>query len=401
MSGRLAGTIAGTVMLVLAAGCTEDPQPAAGPPPALYVDPAGYDFSENPPLLERIKSDPHGYFRFVNIPFGQAVCNRYRELMDRSPRVNLHGDAHLEQYAVTDLGRGLTDFDDSSTGPGLLDVMRFGVSLRLTCRLNGWDDRYPEILERFLSGYRDSLLDPELRAPEPSVVTAIRSGFSSDRAGYFQWVESIMEPAGPEFELRAVEAFQPYAQRMLEENPELPSDFFQVSRIGYLRLGIGSALDLKFLVRVRGPSADPNDDVVLEVKEVRNLEGIDCVQAGVSDPFRILLSQARIAYKPFQYLGYLRLREGTFWIHSWVENYEELSVNESFQNPEQLAEVAYDVGVQLGLGHPKQIGAPFGAELRRSQWSLLDRNQQQLAAACEGLAAEVVEAWQRFREQAP
>lgn len=401
MSGRLAGTIAGIVMLVAGAGCTEVPEPASGPPPALYVDPASYDFSENPPLLDRIKGDPHGYFRFVNIPFGQTVCNRYRELMDRSPRVNLHGDAHLEQYAVTDLGRGLTDFDDSSTGPGLLDVMRFGVSLRLTCRLNGWEDRYREILERFLSGYRDTLLDPELRAPEPSVVTAIRSGFSSDRTGYFEWVESIMEPADAEFELRAVEAFQPYAQRMLEENPELPSDFFQVSRIGYLRLGIGSALDLKFLVRVRGPSADPNDDVVLEVKEVRNLEGIDCVQAGVSDPFRILLSQARIAYNPFQYLGYLRLREGAFWIHSWVENYKELSVDESFSAPEELAEVAYDVGVQLGLGHPKQIGAPFGAELRRSQWSLLDRNQQQVAAACEGLAAEVVEGWERFREQAP
>ena len=37
------------------------------------------------------------------------------------PLFNLHGDAHLEQYAITDLGRGLTDFDDSSRGPAIVE----------------------------------------------------------------------------------------------------------------------------------------------------------------------------------------------------------------------------------------------------------------------------------------
>ena len=103
----------------------------------LFVEPSGYDFSENPKLLKRILSSPHGYFRFINIHFGQVVCTRYAEMLSRAPRLNLHGDAHIEQYAVTDLGRGLTDFDDSSSGPGLLDLLRFGVSLRLTLAANG------------------------------------------------------------------------------------------------------------------------------------------------------------------------------------------------------------------------------------------------------------------------
>ena len=52
------------------------------------------------------------------------------------PTVTLHGDPHLEQYAVTDAGRGLTDFDDASKGPAILDLVRFGRPkiMRLTGR---------------------------------------------------------------------------------------------------------------------------------------------------------------------------------------------------------------------------------------------------------------------------
>ncbi len=70
--------------------------------------------------------------------------------------------------------------------------------------------------------------------------------------------------------------------------------------MGYLKLGVGSALDTKFLVRIRGPTDDPIDDAVLEVKQVRDLGDVECIEAVEDDPFRILLSQARIAYEPFR-----------------------------------------------------------------------------------------------------
>ncbi len=390
----------GWIAVALLAGTVACQDGGSPDGPSLLVEPASYDFSENPALLERVKSDPHGYFRFINIPFGKVVCDRFPDLLDSAPRVNLHGDAHIEQYAITDLGRGLTDFDDSSTGPGFLDLIRFGVSLRLTCQLRGWQSGYPQILSNFMDGYHDALRNPDLRAPEPSVVRRIRGGFSSDLPEYFQWVESIMEPMPEDLQTRVKTALQSYVGARLAEDPTLGEEFFEVVQMGSLKLGIGSALDLKFLIRVRGPSDAPTDDVVLEVKEVRNLGGITCIQAGVADPFRILLSQYRIAYAPFRYLGYMKLKEGTFWVHSWVENYRELDLHESFSNPQELAEVAYDVGVQLGLGHPKQIGAPFGAELRRSQWLLLESNRARVARVCDELAQEVKRAWQLFCERA-
>ena len=125
------------------------PQPLSS---RLLVDPATFDFSRNPALLQRILTTPHGYFRFINIPFSTEVCHRFQEIISSAPYINLHGDAHIEQYAVTDLGRGLADFDDSSVGPGILDILRIGVSLHLACDMRGWPLASDQVFDTFLQG---------------------------------------------------------------------------------------------------------------------------------------------------------------------------------------------------------------------------------------------------------
>ena len=49
-------------------------------------------------------------------------------------------------------------------------------------------------------------------------------------------------------------------------------------------MGVGSAATRKVLIRVQGPTADPDDDELLEAKEVTNLEGVDCVEGRRPDP---------------------------------------------------------------------------------------------------------------------
>lgn len=368
---------------------------------ALYVPPSSYDFTQNQKLLERILATPHGYFRFVNVPFSEEVCRRFSDVIDEVPIVNLHGDAHLEQYAITDLGRGLTDFDDSSVGPGLIDLMRLGVSLQLTARALGWADDAERLYMRFLEGYRAALEEPEAEAPRPRIAGAIRDRFEFDREKYFEWIDSIMQEVPKEEQQALVDAMSPYVENMRAQNPELDARFFEVAQIGYLKMGIGSALDLKYLVRVRGPTDAPEDDVVLEVKEVRDLSGIRCIQSAKdTDAFRILVGQSRIAYRPYEYLGYVRFQGKTFWIHSWVDNYKELKSPSSFEGPEDLAEVVYDIGIQLGRGHPNKIAAPLDLQLRRAQLRMLDKHQARLAEECRKLADETEAAWKRFKESA-
>lgn len=365
----------------------------------LYVDPILQDFSKNPQLLERIISGPHGYLRFINIPFSQEVCRRFSTSLIGTPSLNLHGDAHIEQYAVTDLGRGLTDFDDSSTGPGFIDLLRFGVSLQLTCRAHVWEDHAEKLYGKFLKGYRDALNDPKITAPEPTVAKRFRSDFTIDRENYFKWVDSIMEPVSQQEHDSLLVAVQPYVETMLAEKPELNQDYFDVAKVGYLHMGIGSALDLKYLLRIQGKTDDPNDDLVLECKQVRDLSGIDCIDTGQkTDPFRIMRGQARIAYQPFHHLGYFRFRGFNFWVHSWVDNYKEVKIGKSFLSSLELAEVAYDVGVQLGKGHVKNIASPLDLQLRREQLRILDIHEVVIRQASRELAELTVAAWEEFHK---
>jgi hypothetical protein len=363
----------------------------------LYIDPATQDFSANPKLLDRIRAGPHGYFRFINKLFSQEVCRRLKPVFAQSPSVNLHGDAHIEQYAVTDLGRGLTDFDDSSSGPGLLDVIRFGVSLRLACRERTWEEKADELFEKFLQGYRDALNDPQLMAPEPRIVQQIRSTFSYERESYLKWVEKVMEPVPAEEHQAIWAAMKPYVEIMIAENPLLNENYFTVVKIGYLRMGIGSALDIKYLVRVQGPTSDPNDDIILEAKQVRDLSGIECVVTGQRiDPFRILIGQARIAYEPFKHLGYFYYLDHNFWVHAWVDNYEEANIGKTFESLTDLTEVVYDVGVQLGKGQVKHIGAPLDLQIRRTQLQIINTHESEIMRACQELTELTVAAWKEF-----
>ena len=346
MNSRRASVLAQTVfalqllLLLAATACRQSDGPdeaAASTAPAnpLFVDPASHDFSTNPKLLERIRATPHGYYRFINVPFSREVCRRFGDDLSGTPSFNLHGDAHIEQYAVTDLGRGLTDFDDSSTGPAIVDLARFGVSLYLAGEQAGFGNATGVIFDELLRGYRAALEDPTVEIDEPRLAARKRAGFKYDREAYFRFIDSLMEPV-PEAEAKGLEeSLGPYVEVMLEENAELAADFFAVEGLGYLRQGIGSALDVKYLARVRGASDDPLDDVVLEIKQVRDLTSIDCISvAPGADPFRVLIGQARIATEPYKYLGYARFQNHTFWVHAWVENYSEIDIDDDLRSVE-------------------------------------------------------------------
>lgn len=375
-------------------------RPAGEPSAELAISPDGFPFQKHPRLLKRLRAHPHGYFRFINRGFSQNVCDRWSDVMSSMATVNLHGDAHLEQYSVTDVSRGLSDFDDSSTGPPVIDMLRMMVSIRLTVKYMGWPASTKMITDRFFEGYVGALMNPEVAAPLPTPAERLRARFGEDRRAFLEWVKTVIEPVGEQARSVFQEALQPYVDRMLAaRNGVDEASFFRIEEAGLLRLGIGSALDEKYLLRVEGPSEGPEDDVILEVKQVRDLGGVSCIDGNEKiDPFRILLGQSRIAYTPYQYLGYLRVEGRTFWIHSWVDNYRELDPREMLKSPEELGEVLYDIGVQLGRGHPNQIAAPFDDELRALLARWVDTYRSRLGKDAQELAAEVERAYTQFLE---
>lgn len=383
------------VAIAACAPATSRPVSTAGPAAAadrpLDVAPDSAELQRAPALRERLRHSPHAYFRFVNRPFARLVCARFADL--DLPAVTLHGDAHLEQYAVTDLGRGLTDFDDSSAGPATLDLVRFGASLRLAARERGFEDQADDIWARFWNGYERALADPDVEAPEPQLVSRCQAAFDRDRLALLARAEAFIDTLPAPRPLLEEKARQE-AVELLARNSGLSVSFLKVKKAGALQgLGIGSAADEKYLFRVEGETTADDDDVLLEFKEIRDLGAVPCV---IHDPgpTRILLGQSRLAYQPFRYAGAVHVAGLNFWVHAWPLNYVELQIGD-LRSADEAREIAYDVGVQLGRGHPKRWSKNEAARLRRRLARDLPADRVRRAAA--DLAGETVAAWDRFR----
>lgn len=362
----------------------------------------------------RILASPFRLFRFANISFSREVCAAFQDLAGRLAPVNLHGDAHLEQYAVSDTGWGLTDFDDSSRGPAVLDLVRFGASLRLAAREQGWPrPSRPDVVGEVLRGYHAALEDPTRAAYPPPIVDRLRAGFSDNPLDKVAQAEAKIQPTiGGSPALR--QALRRMAEETLSRRPELPRDFFEIKRFGRLDVGVGSATLEKFLLRVEGPSRDASDDLMLEVKEVRDLSGIGCIEAGESDPLRILAGLSRLSKQPYRLVGFLTLPEDAarrdfpwrrtapqnFWVHVWAANYRELAVQD-VASPAELAGIAYDVGFQLGQGHPRQTTDLGTAEARQVQLAALELTAGRVLREADELSAAVEDAWEELRSLAP
>ena len=369
---------------------------------SLFVSSKAYDFAQNPRLLERIMDGPHGYFRFISEVFSRVACERLGARWSSVPMVNLHGDAHLEQYAITSNGRGLADFDRSTRGMAFLDHVSFGVSVHLACLSNGWTGKEAAAMQEFFRGYYAALEDSQMHPAPPAIVERIRATFTGDHARLLANAEGFMRPMErPRAEIE--KAMRQYARQMHELSPELPPSFFRISKVGELHLGIGSALDEKYLMRIEGATGAAEDDLILEAKEIRELEELACIEDAGAEPERILTGHNRISYTPYRFVGFLEMdsRPGTsqsklFWVFAWDDDYEELSIKDSFQSLDDLKSIAYDVGVQLGLGHPRGIGYPDSRKLPRALASYTKQLEQDLQLVMDDLASRTIRAWQEF-----
>ena len=373
------------------------PARPGGPSGPLDVPANTPEIQSHPALRARLRASPHGYFRFINAPFTRETCRRFLGLKQPQPAVTLHGDCHVEQYAVTELGRGLTDFDDSAGGPAYIDMVRFGVSIRLATRQRGWTHEADWIYDAFRRGYREALLEPKTTAPEPAVARRIAESFQENRAQSLARAEALMETleeGRPDLD----GARKAMVLTQVAKDAGLPESFFRLKKVGVLRMGIGSALSAKYLLRVEGPTEDDDDDVMIEAKEIQEREGLPCIQLSPG-PSRIFAGEARLAYQPFRFPGVLHLGGKTFWVHAWTDHYQELDIQKTLRSPQELREVAFDVGVQLGRGHPKRVDQEGAIRLRLECLRSLpeDKIRREIVA----LTDETIRAWTRFKNALP
>jgi len=375
-------------VLVLSALACSTPSPRSPKP----VDPLALDEAALAQIdtrcASRISKSPFAYFRYTNRPFVDLVCSRFSAAITAMPFVPSHGDAHLEQYAVAAEGRGLADYDASAIGPPVVDLLRFSTSLVLAMPNDPSGARMA--IEAFGRGYARGLEDPTSTFREPAVAARIRTRFASTKVEWLDRVEKLIVPVTDT--AAADEAWAEFVAQIRATHPDLEPAFFAIKTGGRLDLGVGSYNAQKFLVRIEGPTVAPDDDLMVEAKALEQRTLGSCMRGADLDAMRVVRGQQQISNAPQRFLGAVTIRGKPYYSHTWLTHYTEVSVRD-VRGPEELAELAEDVGLQLGKGHAKTADRGQEAALRRSLRASFEWLRPRMEEASFELAAHVTRTW--------
>jgi hypothetical protein len=352
-----------------------------------------------------LAASPIAFFRFVNQAWTREVCEAFEGDLDSMPTARLHGDAHVEQYAVTATTRGLDDFDDSSTGPAVVDIVRFLGSLELTARDRGWVESLPSIVDAFFTGYQRALEEPTYLPADPAVARRLRAASVRSPHAFLLWADSLMQPLAPDDRARIDAAWARFEAHAAKSGSEFTPAYLAPKKVGWLRLGIGSALTTKALIRVEGPSPAFDDDVVVEAKEVTPLRDVPCLNVPrTAEVFRVIegLHQiGRIEHRLLVALPPLVDRPplvGGWWVKTWERSYRELEIAD-LASAEELRELAEDVGAQLGSTNLVGPSDRLAGQKRLVESEAIARLRPRIRQVAHDLVANLLEAWKQFRKE--
>jgi Uncharacterized protein conserved in bacteria (DUF2252) len=363
-----------------------------------------------PELIERLRADPYNYFRFVNRSWIARVCDDFGRDLEGLPVVRLHGDAHVEQFAMTQDAWGLDDFDDSASGPAVVDIVRFLGSVDLVARRRSWQQDRDRLFDRFVEGYKQGLIEPDHSPPRPDIVRRLRPATPATRAALLTWGESKMQPLTDASMKAVAAAMEAFAQIMLLERPDLGPEYFRLVRAGSIQSGVGSAVTPKIMIRVRGPSDDPADDELLESKKIGDLGGLSCLKTPMVNPtLRIIdgskqlgrLKHNIVAAGPELIIpevmaGGERLQD--WWIRSVDPSYSQVRLTD-LRSVGDLAAISYDAGVQLGAGRLRDRTVLLSAYDRKRLLAATGSLEKRYRQEASKLVDDLLQAWREFAKR--
>jgi hypothetical protein len=360
-----------------------------------------------PQFLALLRQNPYTYFRFVNRAWVSGVCRELGPAMKKLPLVRLHGDAHLEQYAFTDTAYGLDDFDNTTEGSPVIDLVRFIGSIRLVTRERGWTGDTEQITDSFLRGYERGLADPAATAAAPRVVQRLRQRPIRDQPSFLAWAEGLMTPVPPAVEEATRSGLSMLAGSAAIGAVHVPAAYFDVKRVGALHMGVGSHELPKLLIRVQGMTPSPDDDVILEAKEpAADLSGLTCLRPPPQSPaVRVLAGAQQVGRLKHTVLSLVpRLMMGTtelrhWWIQDWSPAYTEVNADD-YASAEEISEVAFDAGLQLGSSAISVKDKSAGDHRRRVAEAVV-KLEPRMRETARRLVDEMLQAWTSFARAGP
>jgi hypothetical protein len=355
-----------------------------------------------PALIESVAGNAYRYFRLLARQFASRTCFEFRDLRWRLPSLAVHGDAHLEQFVSTSSSFGLEDFDMAGYGPSVVDLVRYAASLHVACRQVGFPCNSDQAVAAYFAAYH-AALDQKVDRVQPGIVERQRIGVPQDHTLWLRSVEALMRPIPAAEDENFRRGWPRLVQLMREAYPERPVGFFDITRLGGLQIGVGSALETKTLIRIAGPTPAPDDDLMLEARSTAVPDGQECVARPTSGgSLHVLLFAYLLGQRLPEVFGFMP-REGAreapeLWVQSWDRGYRELSVS-TLQSQDELNDLAVDAGRQLAGHLWTMFPEPLRAHQRFSQLRAFELTSARARDAAREFADETLSEWERFRRQ--
>jgi uncharacterized protein (DUF2252 family) len=302
-------------------------------------------------------SDPHAFYRGTAcLYYADVTADEDPFCDDRSGRIWIHGDLHLENFGtyLNSDGRlvfDINDFDEAYLGRFTWDLQRFAASLALV----GWQKALPEddvrrLVGRYLRSYlsqidayrrsddddyalhldntdgpvRAALVNARLRRRADLLddLTLVTDGTRMFRDG-----GSVRRLPARERD-RVVAAFERYVESIPEEKRFQRSLFYDLRDVvGKSGFGIGSAGLPAYNFLVEGFSQALDNDVVLSMKQANVPAVSRFVDTGEVDRYfdheghRTAVSQRALQVHTDPLLGYTDL-DGVGYVVSELSPYE-------------------------------------------------------------------------------
>lgn len=357
----------------------------------------------SPALVESVTANAYRYFRMLAPQFAARTCFDFRDLRWRLPSVAVHGDAHVEQFVTTDNSYGLEDFDMAGFGPSVVDLVRYAASVHVACGQTAWRCDPDAAVETYFAAYRAALEQPVERT-QPSIVNRLRASGAQDRRAWLRYAESLIQPmpAGDDQSLRR--GWARFVHLMRETRPDRPETFYQISRVGLLQIGVGSALEEKMMIRIAGPTTEePDDDLILEARTTAIPDGLECVARHTTGgSLQVLMFTALLGPRLPEVFGFVPREDAReapeIWIQSWDPGYRELSIS-NLQSQAELNELARDAATQLAGHFWTKFPEPLRRHQQFAQLRAFEMTETRAREAAREFAHETLSEWERFRRQ--
>lgn len=335
------------------------------------------------------KRGAHFYFRNMLLPMQE----RFAQLMDMAstPRALLHGSPHIDNYAKSNQGAAMVDFDRSRVGPYSWDLVRLMVSLSLRQKKQAHGLLDADVLKQVKRGYLRGFRNPsrpfsefrELKNIEPKDDELTTNAYLKANK---KWAKEMRRNALPTDDADIVKLVNSWAEG--RGDGVLNDYYIEEAGRGQGSMGFRG---LFLVVLAPKNKKSGKDRILLNIKATRTDPDTEWYKSPYGSEAERMRAAAELHAPGWELRAGGAVLDG---VEYYARQLDPLNAKlKKMLSHEQLEDFAYSAGTQLGRAHRLSLeDSTPPAELEAH----LEANFEDIAAAGLTIRDELVDAHARY-----